>query len=93
MSEMKMHVTMADEFRGTVATGLFHGVVMKREIGGPKRAAKQHLGLDLDPQQGNVSQQKAAAAAAAAAAEGWIGSVTLPKVSNLYSSLVTCMLT
>lgn len=51
------------------------------EAGGPQPVGKQHLGPDLDPQQESMSHQKAAADAADA--EGWIGSVALPKVSCL----------
>ena len=82
LTRVQRHVTVASPSDRTTAAGLLLPKgLLKGEIGGHKGAAKQHHEPTLDPHPARMGQQTAStAAAAAAAAEGWIGSVTLPKV-------------
>ena len=71
---------MASPLESTIAAGVVPDGTMKGEGGGDRGAAKQRLGQDLAPHPARRGCQKVTGATDAAAAEGWIGSVTLPKV-------------
>lgn len=76
-----MSITNLSE--SVIAAGPLHEGTMKGEVGSHKGVAKQHCGPDLDPLPARRGCcQKVTAARDAAAAEGWIGSVTLPKVKK-----------